>query len=61
MQQITSYLPFCRVSTATLTDYYLAPFRLNAIQFSFLLYGLLVLGLGGLCWLCYRSYQVIGR
>lgn len=61
VQQITSYLPFCRVSTATLTDYYLAPFRLNAIQFSFLLYGLLVLGLGGLCWLCYRSYQVTGR
>ena len=61
VQQISSYLPFCRVSTATLTDYYLAPFRLNAIQFSFLLYGLLVLGLGGLCWLCYRSYQVTGR
>ena len=61
VQQITSYLPFCRVSTDTLTDYFLAPFRLNAIQFSFPVYGFLVLALGGLCWLCYRSYQVTGR
>lgn len=61
VQQITSYLPFSRVSIATLTDYYLAPFRLNAIQFSFLLYVLLSLALGGLCWLCYRNYQVTGR
>lgn len=60
-EQITSYLPFYRVSTHTLTDYFLALFQLNAVQFSFPLYVLLVLLLGGLCWLVYRSYQVTGR
>ena len=61
VEQISSYLPFLRVSTHTLTDYYLAPFHLNAIQFSFPVYGLVVLVCGGLCWLCYRRYQVTGR
>lgn len=61
VEQVSSYLPFLRISTHTLTDYYLAPFRLNAIQFSFPVYVLLVLLLGGLCWLSYRRYQVTGR
>ena len=60
--QVTSYLPFSRISTATLYDYFLVPpFRLNAIEFSFPLYVLLALLFGGLCWLCYRKYQVTGR
>lgn len=61
IRQIVSYIPFNRISTDTLQDYFLAPFQLNAIQFSFLVYVALVLVLGGLCWLCYRSYQVTGR
>lgn len=60
--QVTSYLPFSRISMDTLTDYFLvAPFRLNAIEFSFLLYALLSILFGGLCWLCYGKYQVTGR
>lgn len=61
VEQVSSYLPFLRISTHTLTDYYLAPFRLNAIQFSVPVYVLAVLVLGGLCWLSYRNYQVTGR
>lgn len=61
VEQVSSYLPFLRISTHTLTDYYLALFRLNAIQFSVPVYVLAVLVLGGLCWLSYRNYQVTGR
>ncbi|MBM6897889.1 hypothetical protein H9X86_11095 [Pseudoflavonifractor capillosus] len=61
VEQVSSYLPFLRISTHTLTDYYLAIFRLNAIQFSVPVYVLAVLVLGGLCWLSYRNYQVTGR
>lgn len=61
VEQITNYLPVTRVSINTLHDYYLAPFRLNAIQFSFPVYVLLALAFAGVCWLCYRSYQVTGR
>lgn len=60
--QVASYLPFSRISTATLVDYFLVPpFQLNAIEFSVPLYVLLALLFGGLCWLCYRKYQVTGR
>ena len=62
VEQVASYLPFSRISTATLYDYFLVPpFQLNAIEFSVPLYVLLVLLFGGLCWLCYRKYQVTGR
>lgn len=62
VEQVTSYLPFSRISAATLLDYFLvSPFQLNAIEFSVLLYVLLPLLLGGLCWLGYRKYQVTGR
>lgn len=62
VEQVASYLPFSRISTATLYDYFLVPpFQLNAIEFSVPLYVLLALLFGGLCWLCYRKYQVTGR
>lgn len=63
-EQISSYLPFCRISTGILQDFYLvtlSPCQFNALQFSFLLYATLALLFGGLCWICYRSYQVTGR
>lgn len=62
VEQVSSYLPFSRISTATLVDYFLVPpFQLNAMEFSVPLYVLLALLFGGLCWLCYRKYQVTGR
>lgn len=62
VEQVSSYLPFSRISTATLVDYFLVPpFQLNAMEFSVPLYILLALLFGGLCWLCYRKYQVTGR
>lgn len=63
-EQISSYLPFCRISLDTLQDFYLVtlgPIQFNALQFSFLLYTLLTLLCGGLCWRAYRGYQVTGR
>lgn len=63
-EQISSYLPFCRISLDTLQDFYLVtlgPLQFNPLQFSFLLYALLTLLCGGLCWCSYRSYQVTGR
>lgn len=63
-EQIAAYLPFCRISTDTLTDYCLVTlgrFQCNSIQFSFLLYPLLALLFAGLCWQRYISYQVTGR
>ena len=64
MEQAASYLPFLRVSTYTLQDYYLVTlgsFQLNSIQFSVVLY-LLLAGLFGLLYrICYRHYQVTGR
>ena len=63
-EQVSSYLPFCRISPDTLQDFYLVtlgPLQLNAIQFSFLLYALLALLCGALCWGSYRGYQVTGR
>ena len=64
MEQTASYLPFLRVSTYTLQDYYLVTlgsFQLNSIQFSVVLY-LLLAGLFGLLYrICYRRYQVTGR
>lgn len=63
-EQISSYLPFCRISLDTLQDFYLVslgPFQFNALQFSFLLYALLTLLCGGLCWQAYRGYPVTGR
>lgn len=63
-EQISSYLPFCRISTGTLQDFYLVtlgPLQFNPLQFSFLLYTMLAVLLGGLCWIGYRNYQVTGR
>lgn len=63
-EQISSYLPFFRISLATLQDFYLVtlgPLQFNALQFSFPLYALLTLLCGGLCWCSYRRYQVTGR
>ena len=64
MEQAASYLPFLRVSTYTLQDYYLVTlgsFQLNSIQFSVVLY-LLLAGLFGLLYrICHRRYQVTGR
>ncbi len=63
-EQISSYLPFFRISLATLQDFYLVtlgPLQFNALQFSFLLYALLILLCAGLCWCSYRRYQVTGR
>lgn len=63
-EQIAGYLPFYRIGTYTLEDYYLVIFGglpLNGIQFSFVLYFLLA-GLFGILYRkCYRSYQVTGR
>lgn len=63
-EQISSYLPFCRISTGTLQDFYLVtlgPLQFNPLQFSFLLYALLTVLCGTLCWCSYRGYQVTGR
>ena len=63
-EQVSSYLPFCRISPDTLQDFYLVtlgPLQLNPLQFSFLLYALLALLCGALCWGSYRGYQVTGR
>lgn len=63
-EQISSYLPFCRISTGTLQDFYLVtlgPLQFNPLQFSFLLYALLTVLCGTLCWFSYRGYQVTGR
>lgn len=63
-EQVSSYLPFCRISPDTLQDFYLVtlgPLQLNALQFSFLLYALLALLCGALCQCSYRRYQVTGR
>ena len=64
VRQLSSYLPFCRISIDTLEDFFLVTLgglRLNSLQFSFLLYPLLAVLFGALCWLCYRTYQVTGR
>lgn len=63
-EQISGYLPFFRISLATLQDFYLVtlgPLQFNALQFSFLLYVLLAVLCGALCWFSYRRYQVTGR
>lgn len=63
-EQISSYLPFCRISTGTLQDFYLVTLgslQFNPLQFSFLLYALLAVLCGALCWCSYRRYQVTGR
>lgn len=52
-KQIFSLLPFCRISLDTLQDFYLVilgPFQFTALLFSFLLYALLAVLCGGLCW-----------
>ena len=63
-EQISGYLPFFRISLATLQDFYLVtlgPLQFNALQFSFLLYVLLAVLCAALCWFSYRRYQVTGR
>lgn len=64
INQIISYLPTYRISYRTLTDYYLVgmgSLKMNAIQFSFVIYLVLAVLFGGLCKKCYCRYQVTGR
>lgn len=64
VRQLSSYLPFCRISIDTLEDFFLVTLgtlQLNSLQFSFLLYPLLAAAFGVLCRLCYGTYQVTGR
>lgn len=62
--QIFSYLPAERIRTEILREYRLVRLgnlQFNCIEFSFLLYPLLAVFFGFLCWKCYNRFQVAGR
>lgn len=61
---LCSYLPTERIRTEILTEYHLVRIggRLfHCIEVSFILYPLLAVLLGFLCWKCYDGFQVTGR